>query len=176
MKTVLGFCGPAGSGKDTAANYLVEYHGFVRISFAQPIYDMLDAMGFPAPATREEKEAINPRWGLSWRHAAQTLGTEWGRKLDQDIWLRILVHRIKDSKHDKFVISDVRFENEAHTIRDNGGRILHLTGRAADLGARANHASEALVKFKADEDWKIDNSQGIEDMHAQLSYFLLEKL
>lgn len=172
MKTVIGLCGPAGVGKDTAADYLVKNHGFRRISFAAPIYDMLTALGFPPPATREEKEAIHPMWGFSWRHAAQTLGTEWGRSLDQDIWLKLLVRRIKDSHTSKFVISDVRFENEARTIRDNGGRILHLHGRASDLGSRAKHASEVLVNFKDGEDWEIDNKGSIEDLHAELHYYL----
>ncbi len=176
MKTVIGICGPAGVGKDTAANYLCERHGFRRISFATPIYDMLAAMGFPAPATREEKEAVHPAWGFSWRHAAQTLGTEWGRSLDRDIWLRLLVRRIKEDAWDKFVISDVRFENEAHTIRDNGGTLLHMSGRAADLGERASHASEVPVVFSPDHDFPIDNSYGVDILYAQLDVYVLTKL
>lgn len=176
MKTVIGICGPAGVGKDTAANYLCERHGFRRISFAAPIYDMLAAMGFPAPATREEKEAVHPAWGFSWRHAAQTLGTEWGRSLDRDIWLKLLVRRIKEDAWDKFVISDVRFENEAHTIRDNGGTLLHMSGRAADLGERASHASEVPIVFSPDHDFPIDNSYGVDILYAQLDVYVLTKL
>lgn len=176
MKAVIGICGPAGVGKDTVADYLCKVHGFRRVSFAAPIYDMLTALGFPAPATREEKEAIHPMWGFSWRHAAQTLGTEWGRSLDKDIWLKLLVRRIKDSAHCKFVISDVRFENEAHTIRDNGGTLLHLSGRAADLGERANHASEVPVAVEEAYDWQVDNSGSMEDLYAEIDYFVRHKL
>ena len=34
---LLGICGKAGSGKDTAAAYLIEKHGFVKLAFADPL-------------------------------------------------------------------------------------------------------------------------------------------
>jgi hypothetical protein len=34
---IIGLCGPAGSGKDTAADFLVKNHGFVKVAFADPL-------------------------------------------------------------------------------------------------------------------------------------------
>ena len=34
---IIGICGPAGSGKDTAGEYLVKNHGFVRVALADPL-------------------------------------------------------------------------------------------------------------------------------------------
>ena len=41
---IIGFCGFAGSGKDTAADYLVNFYNFDRISFAGPLKDTLSAV------------------------------------------------------------------------------------------------------------------------------------
>lgn len=41
MMQVIGLTGYAGSGKSTVANYLVEAHGFTRLSFAAPLKKML---------------------------------------------------------------------------------------------------------------------------------------
>lgn len=38
---IIGLTGPSGSGKDTVADYLVEAYGFVKRSFADPIYEAL---------------------------------------------------------------------------------------------------------------------------------------
>ncbi len=34
---IIGLCGPAGSGKDTAADFLVKNHGFAKVAFADPL-------------------------------------------------------------------------------------------------------------------------------------------
>lgn len=151
---IIGIAGKAGSGKDTVADFLVQEHGYVKYSWAAPIKAALAAMGFPEPADRDLKEAIIPELGVSWRHLAQTLGTEWGRKLAHpDLWLILAARHMTE----RTVIADVRFENEAAMVRENGGVILHMTGRQADLGAAASHASEAGLWVWA-KDYVIDNS------------------
>ncbi len=75
---LIGFAGPAGSGKDTGADYLAEKYSLERASFAQPLKAMLTTIGIVEPPSREAKEAEMPEWGFSYRQAAQKLGTEWG--------------------------------------------------------------------------------------------------
>jgi hypothetical protein len=172
MRTLLGIAGPAGVGKDTAANFLVEQYAFQRVGFADPIYAMLAAMGMPAPATREQKEAVDPVWGFSWRTAAQTLGTEWGRALDPDLWLKAAMRRCMSI--DRAVISDVRFENEAEAIRKQGGTIIHMVGRASDLGDRSSHASEKLLQ-RHTLDEVVDNAGSIQELHTQLHNIMVRE-
>lgn len=158
---VVGITGKAGSGKDTVADFLVREHGFQKLSFATVLKKMLATAGMPEPANREDKEAIIPGFTFTWRDAAQKLGTEWGRALDNDIWVMAIEKYIsmteeKRGHRPRFVLSDVRFENEAVLIRRRGS-LLHVFGREADLGASAGHASEAGIEF-ADGDQYIDNS------------------
>lgn len=156
---IIGFTGPAGAGKDTCADYLVAHHAFRKLSWAGPLKAGLAAMGFPEPADRDEKERIIPGFGFSWREAAQRLGTEWGRHLDPDIWIKS-VGRIMETAPPltDFVISDIRFENEAAMIRKMGGKVFHLTGRKADLGSASGHASEVPIRYDWVSDCRIDNS------------------
>lgn len=147
---IYGFAGPAGSGKDTAASALYP-KGFEKLSFAQPLKNALRVMGFPEPSTQEAKEVIIPWVGLSWRHLAQTLGTEWGRKMiHPDLWAKIAMRSL--DPNGKYVVTDVRFENEATAIREVGGLIIHLEGRKADMTSHtAVHASETgIVKHRLD--------------------------
>ena len=165
---LVGFTGKAGAGKDTLADYLVQEHHFIKLSFAGPLKAMMATVGMPEPKDREAKEQPLEGFNFTWREAAQRLGTEWGRSLDPDIWVKIMENAIQRfSDEANIVFADVRFENEAAMIRRLGGRILHVTGRAADLGVNAGHASEAGVAF-ADGDALIPNGGQLDDTLSQL--------
>ena len=153
---LVGVCGKAGAGKDTVADHLVSKHGFVKVSFAAILKDMLRVAGLPEPSDRALKEAILPGFTFSWREAAQKLGTEFGRALDTDIWVKLSLANLDSDK--SYVFSDVRFDNEADAIRRKGGGIIHLEGRGVDLGFMGHHASEKGVTVLA-SDYKLFNTQ-----------------
>jgi len=155
---LMGITGKAGAGKDTIADYLVREHGFTKLSFAGPLKAMLAAAGMPEPANRADKELPVPGFDFTWREAAQTLGTQWGRSLDPDIWVKVMERKLAQWPEARVVFSDVRFENEAAVIRRLGGKVLHVIGRHAELGENAGHASEAGIAFLNCVDYYIDNS------------------
>jgi len=162
---LVGITGKAGSGKDTFARML----GFETYAFAKPLKDALAAMGFPEPS-REMKEALVPGFEFTWRKAAQTLGTEWGRALQSDIWLamakRYYTQHLLVGKH-FLVLTDVRFHNEADWVRENG-ILCHMSGRSTTAtGEHQSHASEATLPIDP-RDLVIDNS-------GSLTNLMLEK-
>lgn len=164
---LLGFCGPAGAGKDTCVLHMVREYGFEQMSFAAPLKRGLAAMGFATPQTAEEKEAIIAELGVSWRHLAQTLGTEWGRALvHPNLWVICALRALKDDG--SYAFSDVRFENEARLIREAGGIVVHLTGRKADMAeATQGHASEKGVQ-RDPRDFFVTNGGSIKDLYETL--------
>jgi hypothetical protein len=173
---LVGITGPAGSGKDTVADYLVREHGFVKLSFAGPLKAMLAAAGMPEPADRALKEHMVPGFTFTWREAAQTLGTQWGRALDPEIWVKVVEQRLLSAAPSaRYVLSDVRFENEAAMIRRCGGTVLHMTGRAADLGVNAAHASEAGIAVFA-QDWVVANGGALENTFRRVDQILFGSL
>lgn len=105
----IGFIGPMGSGKTTAANYLVNSYGFSKRSFADPMRQYCEAI---LGITKQ-----NPQY----RKAMQELGA-WGRRYDKDCWVKYLVNNMDDG----IVIDDIRYINEAKTLLDHGFKLIYL--------------------------------------------------
>jgi hypothetical protein len=138
---IVGFVGLIGSGKDTAADLLVNDFGFKRDSFANTLKDavskifhwdreLLQGLSAESRAWREEVDDwwaerlgiphLTPRWVL------QFFGTDVCRdNFSNDIWVASLERKLMQTK-DNVVISDVRFANEIHAIKDAGGTIIRL--------------------------------------------------
>jgi hypothetical protein len=147
---LIGITGKAGSGKDTAADFLIDNFGGEKQSLAGPIKDAVASMfgQHPEDLTREQKESSIPGFDFTWREAMQTLGTEWGRSLSEFIWLDIIAQKFKTSGSEFFVVPDIRFDNEAEWIQDNDGLLIEI--RRKDLRPVAAHASEQGVAVEAD--------------------------
>lgn len=162
MIELIALSGPAGSGKSTAAAYLVECHGFTLVKFATPLKNMLRAVGLTEREIEGDlKEVPNDKLcRRTPRYAMQTLGTEYGRNIIGETFWTNLWER-EAQRYDRVVCDDCRFENEAATIRNMGGIIVGLTGRGGIAGA---HMSEAGVRW----DESIDNSGDAKKMFRAL--------
>lgn len=171
---LIGLTGYAGTGKDTVRAILQD-RGYIGLAFADPIRSMIrtlltdSGIGDEWMDYREHKEQVIPALGVSYRHMAQTLGTEWGRNLQPDFWLRLAGAYMDDIYNDgdetHFVISDVRFENEADWVRARGG-VIWRVHRAAATPVRP-HASEAEIEHIAPS-WHIHNNGSIQDLRERV--------
>jgi hypothetical protein len=143
---IIGICGAAGAGKDTIAERLAEAHGFRRIAFADPLYEMLEVMtGLPAAQMRDRtsKEQEIGWLGKSPRQLLQSLGTEWGRKhVSDDVWVRLTMRTASQSP--LVAIPDVRFDNEAEAVREAGGQVWSVVrpGVSCLSATTSRHSSE----------------------------------
>jgi hypothetical protein len=167
---IIGFVGFIGSGKDTAADYLVNTHGFRRDSFANTLKDavayvfgwdrvMLEGRTKEA---REWREQVDTWWAerlnmpnLTPRLMLQLWGTEVCRSgFHDDIWIASLENKIRKTKDD-IVISDVRFPNEINAIHNAGGTVVQikrgLTPHWYDTAVQANRGVESAIKFLKNE-------------------------
>jgi hypothetical protein len=136
---IVGICGLIGSGKDTVADYLVNFHEFRRESFASTLKDAVSAVfGWDrtmlegrTKEAREWREEVDQWWAerldmptLTPRWVLQYWGTEVCRKsFHDDIWIASLENKLRNSR-DNIVISDCRFPNEIASIKNAGGKIL----------------------------------------------------
>ena len=143
---LIGFTGEAGAGKDTAAAGLIADKEYIKIPFADPIKQGINAMtGWDMSqwSDREWKEAIDPELGISPRHMAQTLGTQWGRNLiNEDLWVKLTLRKAEGKN---VVITDVRFDNEAIAIKEAGGYIIKVHRPNNPFCIGTEHESEKGV-------------------------------
>ncbi|MFJ2527168.1 deoxynucleotide monophosphate kinase [Pseudomonas helmanticensis] len=174
---LLGLAGLARSGKDTAAQHLVNHHGFESYAFADPLRDGLMHILNLSPCDFEgdQKEQPLPWLGRSPRQLMQSLGTEWGRNsVHPELWLLLAAQNLdllaRTHDHAKgFVVSDIRFENEADFIRKRGGIVIHLQRpKAKQVNS---HISESGVEVQA-KDIVITNDGSINDFQKHLTVTL----
>jgi hypothetical protein len=153
---IIGICGFIGSGKDTIADYLVNFHEFRRESFANTLKDAVSAVfGWDrtmlegrTKAAREWREQVDPWWAerldmpnLTPRWVLQYWGTEVCRKgFHDDIWIASLENKLRNSQ-DSVVISDCRFPNEIASIKQAGGLVIWV--KRGELPAWYNLAISA---------------------------------
>lgn len=176
---IIGLIGRAGAGKDTAADYLCTEHGFERYAFAQPLKTMLEALFTEVGI--DHARLFEPRLkelpilelgGLSPREMMQSLGTEWGRSLRGDFWLRCAdlclgLHSAPDAApvHDRIVVTDVRFPNERAWLTAKAGVAVRIQRDAAP--PVRNHASEQHADTLAAQ-YEIDNNHSLAALHFEL--------
>jgi hypothetical protein len=138
---IIGFVGFIGSGKDTAADYLVNFHGFRRDSFANTLKDAVSyVFGWDrtmlegrTTSAREWREQVDPWWAerlnmpnLTPRWVLQYWGTDVLRNgFHDDIWIASLENKMRKTT-DNIVISDVRFPNEIKAIHNAGGKVIRI--------------------------------------------------
>ena len=158
---IVGIAGPARSGKDTLAQFFVE-HGYKRFAFADELKNIVcDMFGWnDRHKDGELKDAVDARWGFSPRRAYQLFGTEFGRALDKDLWVK---KADKALCGHKYVIADVRFENEAAFVRNNGV-LIHISRPGAETVEA--HASENGVS-KHPGDIVVTNDGTVAEMCAE---------
>ena len=155
---IFGICGPAGSGKNTVSALLKEKVTeknipFLSYEFGWPVKRAASEM-FNIPLrhfyNRKQKEQINEFWGMSPRYMMQMLGTEGGRDLfREDIWIQHMLYYYENSScyenpNSVFIVSDVRFPNEAETISEMGG--VNILVRRKNSEEAPSHKSEYFIE------------------------------
>lgn len=147
MSLVIGLSGFVSSGKTTISDLFVQGYGFKRLSFADPIRQMMMALGVSEQTLRDTvaKEQPHPALcGQTPRHAMETLGTAWGRDMiHPDIWKNQFVVRAQSKP--LVICDDVRYQNEVDTITHMGGRVYRLVVPGREPRVKTDVAAQNLT-------------------------------
>ena len=171
---IISLYGYKGSGKSTAAAFLMQEQEFALTKFAQPLKNFLYDLGLETEHVEGDlKEApCDLLCGKSPRHAMQTLGTEWGRKcIGEDFWVNVWKDTVQwtlsyDGVH--VVVDDMRFPNEAFAVKSLGGVLVRIVrgNRPVDT-----HESEAHISGIV-PDYTIVNNGSTDDLRHALEDLL----
>jgi hypothetical protein len=193
---IIGLCGAARSGKDTAAEGLVRID-WTRVAFADSVREGL--LGVNPNITLNPHITGWKRWlfpqhcrTMSLRDAVekygwdelkklpevrgllQRYGTEGGRDIHgYQCWIEVakyLLHGGRLAHKKKIVFADVRFPNEADFIHERGGRVYRIERPGNDnnlTDSTGNHSSEhSLDASHWDE--VILNDGTVYDLHRKI--------
>lgn len=184
----------AGAGKSTVAGYLWEKHDFVEMCFADRLKRACrDLFGMTEEQLWGPSEArsIPTPSGIVPRKALQLLGTELGRVLDPDVWVKSLIDDLGPvllgvADYDPtlgivgtqqpvpgVVVSDVRFKNEFDALKELGAKMVLIRRTVSYDIEPSNHQSEVdLGPFSAHFDGFIHNNGEFKDLHRSIDSVL----
>jgi hypothetical protein len=184
---IIGVTGYKGSGKNEIGRILEQW-GFYQVALADTVKSMalainpiVRAFHFPKHPERLatvvsvmgwEKAKENPEV----RGILQRLGTEGGRAvLGPYVWINALEQRLdnlravakeQDDWQPDFVVTDVRFPNEALWIQRNlEGQVWRVNRPGCESDGHASESSVDLI----DPDVVIDNDGTLDDLAVQVT-------
>lgn len=162
---IIALTGPMGSGKSTVIEMLQQLHFFKNVKFAQPLYDMQQMI-----YRRIYKPVPKPKD----RKLLQWLGTEWGRSVDENLWVNLWKEVVdRTTVHGVYVVSDdCRFDNEAEMVHSMGGKVVEIVCPAEIRGTRiklenTGHSSEKGIK-KEYVDYRLVNTGDLNSLKSQV--------
>lgn len=183
---MIGIAGLARSGKDTLAKNLSETIKAdmgvdVKIySLALPIKsqlnDLLESYYHISPFTEdaEEKKIIRP---IMVAH-----GEQMKQKFGKDIWLKELLSTIhEDLRHKEFfpIISDVRFDFEVEAVKNENGRVIHISKIGNEPPNEIEALNDPLVQSCADltHTWPLYSPDSMDECrsHADILWQMIRE-
>ncbi len=189
----VGIGGRLRAGKDAVADFLVEHYGFTKLGMSDALHQFLmdqnPILGewLDYLPTREEEDAhliryrdLTQRLGYveakktrEYRRLLMDTGTEAGRKLDVDLWVKAAADRITAARErgERVVVTGIRYQNELAMVERLGGRTLWISRPDAEREIEAvadltDHTSETSV-FASDFTLEILNDAGLAELKVK---------
>lgn len=178
----IGFAGRMKAGKDTAARYAADKilqwkgsnFGIRQLAFAKPLKDIaMVYMGLNKHHCydQEGKAEFNEFWGMTNREILQKLGDGMRREVHPDFWTKLIERKLHDciEEGEMFILTDVRYPNEAELIRKYGGIIIQLNRQCINPPeGTVDHPSERPLDSQY-VDFSIDNDFSLEELRDNVN-------
>lgn len=163
-----GICisGKMGSGKDYLCEKIVGYAPaeFVNMKLADPVYQIAKQ-----DCGMKDKDRI----------LLQTIGTEIGRDIDSDLWIKLFKARMQARTFAKItsipIVTDCRFQNEYFTLKNIGFYMIRIIAdvdirkqRCGEQYSNPNHPSEIGLDIIPDTEFArtVFNNPGSDGVYT----------
>lgn len=187
---IVGFCGFAGSGKDTAADFIkaeLEKENIIvyKDSFANKLKDVIsilmswdrNLLQGSTIESRNWREQPDEFWSnvvgypITPRQIMQKIGTDLLRnQFSKSIWIASLFAKYQN-KHENSVIliTDCRFPNEIDAVEQKNGLIVQISRESDPKDYTNLHESEYAWKNYAKQPINIyNNGCSLDEYHQEL--------
>lgn len=172
-KLIIGFCGYARCGKDTACNYLIQNNSKTTkiYSFADSLRDFAFHLDSYLPEMKMYYRDVIDSYGYeeakdrfpAFRRHLVRIGNGARETISKDIWLNAVKEKIANDDVELALIKDVRYFNEADFIIRNGGIVIYIDRKDIMPANSTEEKSiqEILTKLKQNINFKIvENKKG----------------
>jgi len=173
-KTIIGFAGEIGCGKDTAVNYFKDKYGAVPIKFSALLRDVLNRLYLDVS-----------------RENLQKLSTILRDNFGQDLFSKVVAKDVENSKEKIIVIDGVRRQTDLENLKILPGfKLVYIKtdgkirfDRIVKRGENAGDQTKTFEQFKLENQAEaenqirelkthanvvIDNNRALEDLYEQL--------
>lgn len=175
--TGIGIIGRPRTGKDTAADRLVERHGYTRVSIAEPIKeiglaaDPIIGWNYVGEEPIRLAQAVKHLgWEVTKDRFPEVRRFLWAMSVDgvsstfgEDIWTDLSVKKIR-ALEGPAVVTDVRLLEEAKALRAEGLTIVYLSREGTS--EEDDRAGEHLGSDAADV--RLHNGGSLEEFWSQV--------
>jgi len=155
LPKIIALCGYKGSGKDTAAEYLVTKYKYNHYKISEKLKEVIKLLfNLDDNDLEKNKDEINDKWGIEPRKIMQFIGTDMFQyklqelfpTIEKSFWIKSLftdelINKIENENH-RIVISDLRFLHEYDLISNIYVPYSILKVQNNNLEKNDNHISE----------------------------------
>lgn len=172
---LIGLNGKIGSGKDTIADIIIRQYPYVeKKSFAYKlklISSILIGCDLKDLMMQEGKNLYSEIFRMTYGEVLQNVGTRALRNnFHKEVWIKSLfVDFINEESN--WIVTDVRFENEAEFIIKMGGMLVKIVGDPANIRKNSkrdlNHPSETSLDNWKNWNYVVYNNGTLEDLERE---------
>jgi hypothetical protein len=176
---IIGLTGYAQSGKDTVAKILVENYGYTRIAFADKIRDFLYETNPMFDAIAGEPMFVKNKVDRDgWEEAKksphirrllQTSGVAARKVFGENFWVQQALREVHFEGN--YVITDVRFKNEADAIRKYDNSQIWRIKRLGVDAVNAHVSETQMDGYPVDQ--IFTNNGTVEDLELMVKTRML---
>ncbi len=178
QQIVIGISGKIGSGKNAVAD-LIQKHSnieFEQTAFAKKLKQvvaLLCEIDYEDTLSQEAKNTFIPEYNSTIGNMYQVIGTSVMRdNYDKNVWVKALHLELKNNYGTNYLITDVRFKNEAESLLNiNAGliRVVRPNNKTAELSNRdLNHTSETDLDNFTEFNYIIMNDGSLKDLEIKV--------
>jgi len=177
MPILIGFLGKKRSGKSTCAKYIHDNFEFENVAFATGVkIESMKRYSLRKSQMERYKDTIDHRWNKTPRDIFKEIGMS--RRIDNpDYWVfylrNTIIKSLKSNHCANFVISDVRFQNEANFIKSHGGYLIRVV--RPDLVSDDEHISETEGD-SIEVDLEIHNNSTVKNLVQVLDNIIIDMI